>query len=114
MQKSSFTLPCRPLAVALSLFLARRFLQPVTNAANGADEPACVGEFLADGGDVDVDGAIGDEDVGSHRLVHELIAREHPAAGGDQCGEELELRKRELYGLAIEGDLVLVRVDVQR
>ena len=49
-------------------------LQPVPHPAYGVDQIRCVAEFFADGGDVHVDGAVGDEHVVAHRFVHQLIA----------------------------------------
>ena len=92
----------------------RRLAQPVPDAADGVDEPVGGAELLADGGDVDVDGAVGDEHVGAHGLVHELVARQHAAAGADEGGQQLELGERELDRLAVDGHLVLGRVDRQR
>ena len=62
------------------------------------DEPTGFAEFFADGGDVDVDCAVGDEDIGAHGFVHELIAGEDAAAGADQSAEEFEFGQREFDG----------------
>src|SRR3954447_18697529 len=86
---------------ALRLRVRRRFLEAVADAADGVDEPVGAAELFADGGDVDVDGAVGDEDVGTHGLVYELVAREDAAAGGDEGGQELELGERQPHRLAV-------------
>ena len=85
--------------------------QAVADAADGVDHPGEVAELFADGGDMNVDGAVGDEHVGAHRLVHELIAREHPAAGGEDGGEEFEFGGGEIDAAALDGDFVLALVD---
>src|SRR4051812_20355354 len=88
--------PIRP-SRAPSLFaVLRRLLQAVADAADRVDQPVGGPKLLADRGDVHVDRAIGHEDVGAHRPVHQLVARQYPAAGADECGEQLELGEREL------------------
>ena len=42
-------------------------------------------QLAPDGGDVDVNRAVGDENIGTNSLVHQLIACEDAAAGLDKA-----------------------------
>jgi hypothetical protein len=95
--------------------LLERFLffleQAVADAADGVDHPGEIAELFANGGDVDVDGAISDEDIGAHGAIHELIAGEHAATEGEDGGEEFEFGGGEVDAAALDGDLVLALID---
>ncbi len=97
----------------MGLFAAIFFFleEAVADGADGVDHPGEVAEFFADGGDVDVDGAVGDEDIGAHGAVHELVAGEDAAAGGEDGGEEFEFGGGEVDGFSLYGDFVFGLVD---
>src|SRR3954468_15390210 len=106
--------PVRPTQAVELFAVLWRLLQTVADTANGVNQPVGGAELLADRGDVHVDRAIRHEDVGAHRLVHELVARQHAPARADQRRKELELGERELDRLAAHDDLVPRGVDRQR
>ena len=87
------------------------FEEAVADAADSMDHPGEVGEFFSDGGDVYIDGAVGDEDVGAHGAVHELVSGEDAATGGEDGGEEFEFGGGEVDGFSLDGDFVFGLVD---
>ena len=64
----------RDLQSAIWAFRPLRFfrgiLQAIAHASDRVDEPACFPQLFSDGGHVNVDGAIGDENIRAHRLIH--------------------------------------------
>ena len=78
--------------------------------ALAADDVAGVGtKFLAKTGDVDVDGAVGDDDTFPN-AVHELLTREDLAAILEKQAEQVELSASEAGGLTVDGDSLAVEI----
>jgi len=96
------------------LAVFRRLAQPVSDSAHGVDQPIRIAELFADCGDVDINGAVGDEDIWAHGFVHQLITGEDAATRVDQGGEELELGEREFDRFTFDGGFVLGGVDCER
>ena len=68
-------------------------------------------DFLAQPGDVDVDGARRRHRVVAPDLVEQLLAGQRRAAVLDEVAQQLELARRQLERLAVPGDLGLAEVD---
>ena len=67
-------------------------------------------DFLTEAGDMDVDGAVGDDDA-SPDSVHELLAGEDISTILQQEDEQVELSTCEVDGLAIDADGLAVVAD---
>jgi len=81
--------------------------EEIAGGAHGADETGCLGivaELLAEGGDVDIDGAVEDLVVAVADFLEQLLAGLDAAGGAEEAGEEIELDGGEVEGLVIEGD----------
>lgn len=83
----------------------------ITDAADGADHGPGESEFFADGGDVDIDGAGGDDDAGPHDAVDEVVTREDALGGAKQRDEEFVFGERERHFGAVDGAAVAVEIN---
>jgi len=80
--------------------------QHITGGAEGADEAGVLGvvsEFLAQGGNVDVDAPVEDFVVPLPDFLEELVAGADLAAGAGEAEEEVELDGGEGEGAVVEG-----------
>lgn len=69
-------------------------------------------DFLTEAGDMDVDGAVGDDDA-SPDSVHELLAGEDISTILQQEDEQVELSTCEVDGLAVDADGLAVEADLE-
>lgn len=69
-------------------------------------------EFLSEAGDMDVNGAFSNNDTLPY-LVHKLLTREYMTAIRDKQTKQFKLSAGEVDGLAIYGDSLAVKINLQ-
>ena len=85
------------------------YLEYVTEALATYNVAGIRADFLAEASDVDVDGAVGNDDI-LPDTVHELLPGENLTSTGEKQTEQVELGAGEAGGLAVDGDGFAVEV----
>ena len=87
--------------------------EPVPNATDGFYAPSEFAEFLAQGRDVHVNGAAGEDDIAAVHRCDDLIARSDETRALRQVIQDAELGDRQFNDAAIDADHMAIGIDHQ-